>query len=657
MTTYTVVPPTPSVLNKSWIRSLEARKAVYERSIEDPAAFWSDYAKDNFRWEKYWEDDKVIQYNYDVRKGPIFAKFFEGGTTNMAYNCLDRHIKNGGGDKVAYFWEGNDVGEEVKITYAELYNDVCKMVSVLKKYGVTKGAKVTLYLPMVLALPVCMLACARIGATLNIVFAGFSATALAGRVSNCQSQIIITADAVMRGPKPIGLKVVVDEAIELIKAEGVIVKTVIVYERKNRNIKMQAGRDVWYQDEMKAAVPDESFVWMGAEDPLFLLYTSGSTGKPKGVVHSTGGYMVYAQITQKYIFDYHPEDVYWCTADIGWVTGHTYIVFGPLLNHATSVMFEGVPTHPDAGRCWAVCEKYKVNIFYTAPTAIRALMKFGEEPVKKYNLSSLRVLGSVGEPINVEAWKWYHEVVGNCKCAIVDTWWQTETGGILISPLPGSTPTKPSSATLPFFGVQPALVNDKGVVLEGATEGGLVMKAPHPGICRTVYGDHKRYEETYFQLYPGFYFTGDGCRRDDDGYYWITGRVDDVLNVSGHRLGTAEIENAINSHPDVIESAVVGYPHDIKGVGIYAYITLKDDKDLTPQRQKDIAAVVRKIIGPIATPDIMHCAPGLPKTRSGKIMRRILRKIATNELDQLGDVTTLADPSVVEKLIANKPKA
>jgi acetyl-CoA synthetase len=656
MTTYDLVPPTADVVSHSFIKSLEERKAIYAKSLSDPNTFWSDYAKDNFRWQKFWDDDKVYSYNYDVRKGPIEVKWFEGGKTNVCYNCLDKHIKAGGGDKTAFLWEGNDVGEEIKITYKELYNDVCKMQTVLKKHGVTTGSKVTLYLPMVLALPVCMLACARMGAILNIVFAGFSATALAGRVANCQSEIIVTADAVMRGPKPIGLKVIVDEAIPLIVAEGGKVNTVIVYERKNRDIKMTAGRDVWYQDEMRDAVPDETLVWRDAEDPLFLLYTSGSTGKPKGVVHTTGGYMVYASITHKYIFDCHPSDVYWCTADIGWVTGHTYIVFGPLLNHATSVMFEGVPTHPDAGRCWAVCDKYKVNIFYTAPTAIRALMKFGDAPVKKHDLSSLRVLGSVGEPINVEAWKWFHEVVGNKKCAIVDTWWQTETGGILITPLPGSTPTKPSSATLPFFGVEPAILDEKGEVLEGVGTGGLVMKRPHPGICRTVYGDHKRYEETYFQMYPGYYFTGDGCRRDEDGYYWITGRVDDVLNVSGHRLGTAEIENAINSHPDVIESAVVGYPHDIKGVGIYAYITLAEGKHLTEDVKKSIAAVVRKIIGPIATPDIMHFAPGLPKTRSGKIMRRILRKIATNEVDQLGDITTLADPSVVEKLIASKPQ-
>eukprot|EP01006_Ploeotia_vitrea_P003562 TRINITY_DN112838_c0_g1_i1.p1 TRINITY_DN112838_c0_g1~~TRINITY_DN112838_c0_g1_i1.p1 ORF type:complete len:655 (+),score=105.90 TRINITY_DN112838_c0_g1_i1:17-1981(+) len=647
-----VVAPNDESVSRSYLKSLDERKAMYERSIKDPDAFWAEYAKENYHWEKLW--DTVCSYNYDVNKGKIETKWFEGAKTNLCYNCLDRHIKNGGADRVAFHWEGNELNDSSQVTYGQLYKEVQQFANVLKQHGVTKGTKVTLYMPMVLCLPVMLLACARIGAVLNVVFAGFSAAALAGRMLNCQSPVIITADSVFRGPKPINLKQIVDDAMTQCEAEGLNVKTCIVYERHNRNVNMKAGRDVWFQDEIKDAPADCPIEWVDAEDELFLLYTSGSTGKPKGVVHTTAGYMVFAGITIRYDFDLKDDDVFWCTADIGWITGHTYVLFGPMLNCATSVIFEGVPTHPDAGRCWQIVDKFKVSIFYTAPTAIRALMKFGNEPVTKYKRDSLRVLGTVGEPINVEAWNWYNDVVGNGKCPIIDTWWQTETGGHAITPMPGSTPTKPGSATLPFFGIEPVILTDKGEVIEGPGEGVLCIKRPHPAICRTVYGDHARYEQTYFSSYPGYYFTGDGCRRDADGYYWLTGRVDDVLNVSGHRLGTAEIENALNSHAEVVESAVVGYPHDIKGVGIYAYLILNEGLELTDERQQSIKAIVRKMIGPIATPDILHHAPGLPKTRSGKIMRRILRKIACNEADQLGDVSTLADPSVVDKLISTK---
>lgn len=651
-----VYPPSEAIVARSYLKSAEERRALYEESVSDPNKFWDRVARENFHWEAFWDPQNVRSFNYDVRKGPIFTKWFEGGRTNVCYNALDRHVLNGKGDKIAYFWEGNEIGEESKITYKELLHEVCKFANVLKKHGVKVGTTVTVYMPMVMPLAVALLACARIGALLNVVFAGFSAPALAGRMVNCQSSVVVTADSVFRGSKPINLKAIVDEALDLCKADGLEVTKCIVYERHGRKVAFQEGRDVWYKDEMAGASDECPVEWMNAEDPLFLLYTSGSTGKPKGVVHTTGGYMVYASLTHKYIFDCQPDDVYWCTADVGWITGHSYVVFGPLLNNATSILFEGIPTHPDAGRCWQVVDKYNVTIFYTAPTAIRALQRLGNDVVKKYSRKSLRILGTVGEPINVEAWKWYHEVIGDSRCAIVDTWWQTETGGIMITPLPGSVPTKPGSATLPFFGVKPAIIDDQGVEQEGACTGYVVMKEPHPAICRTVYGDHPRYEQTYFQLYPGFYFTGDGGRRDEDGYYWFTGRVDDVLNVSGHRLGTAEIENALNTHPDVVESAVVGYPHEIKGVGIYAYVTLQEGLELTEDRKRGIKETVRALIGPIATPDILHWAPALPKTRSGKIMRRILRKIATNETDQLGDITTLADPSAVQKLLDTRGK-
>eukprot|EP00667_Euglena_gracilis_P004574 EG_transcript_4603 len=648
-----VVQPLAEVTAKSFVKALEERKKIYAASVDDTEKYWAEVAEE-FHWQTRW--NTVRKYNYNSNEGPIFTSWFEGATTNICYNSVDRHVQAGKGEKVAFIYEGND-GESAKMTYRELLEQTCQLANVLKKHGVKEGDKVTLYLPMILLAPVSMLAVARIGAVLNTVFGGFSSTALAARIVDCGSKIVITADSVARGPKPVELKKVTNEACDLCLKEGHTVETILCWERRNRQCPMTPGRDFWLQDEMEGADKTCEVVWRQSEDPLFLLYTSGSTGKPKGVVHTTAGYMVYAAHTVKYIFDLHEDDVYWCTADIGWITGHTYVTFGPLLNAGTSIIFEGVPTHPDAGVMWKLCEKHRCTIFYTAPTAIRALMKFGSHPVKKYNLSSLRVLGSVGEPINSEAWNWYYTVVGNKRCTIVDTWWQTETGGIMITPLPGCTPMKPSSATLPFFGVEPAIIDDKGNELEGPCEGFLVIKKPHPGICRTVFGDHKRYEETYFKVYPGYYFTGDGCRRDEDGYYWITGRVDDVLNVSGHRLGTAEIESAINSHPDIIESAVVGVPHDIKGVGIYAFVTARDGVDYTEQLKKEICATVRRIIGPIATPDIIHPAPGLPKTRSGKIMRRILRKIATNELDQLGDISTLADPGVVTVLVELHPGA
>jgi acetyl-CoA synthetase len=646
------VNPNEQIVAKSYIGSAEERAKLYTKSISDAEGYWAEIAE-SFHWNKKWTGP-VRAFNYNASSGPIFISWFAGAETNICFNALDRHVSSGKGEKVAFIYEGND-GESSRITYQELLDQTCQLANVLKKHGVKAGDKVTLYLPMIILAPVAMLAVTRIGAVLNTVFGGFSSTALAARVLDCGSKLIITADSVMRGPKPVDLKKVVNEACEICVKEGHTVETVLCWERRNRQCPMVDGRDFWLQDEMEKAPTLCDVAWRGAEDELFLLYTSGSTGKPKGVVHTTAGYMVYAATTTKFVFDIHDDDVYWCTADIGWITGHSYVTFGPLLNAATSIIFEGVPTHPDAGIMWKLCEKHRVTVFYTAPTAIRALMKFGDHPVQTHDLAALRVLGSVGEPINEEAWKWYYSVVGGGRCSIVDTWWQTETGGIMITPLPGCTPMKPSSATLPFFGVEPAVIDEKGNELAGPTEGFLVLKVPHPGICRSIYGDHQRYEETYFKVYPGYYFTGDGCRRDEDGYYWITGRVDDVLNVSGHRLGTAEIENAINTHPAVIESAVVGVPHEIKGIGIYAFVTVRDGVDFTAALKREICATVRQVIGPIATPDHIHPAPGLPKTRSGKIMRRILRKIATNELDQLGDISTLADPSVVQRLVELRP--
>ncbi len=648
--------PPKAVSDKAYFKNMDQYTEMYNRSIEDPEKFWSEEA-DKFVWFKKW--DQVRKYNYNVKNGPISIEWFIGGKTNITTNCLDRHLETRA-DQTAILWEGNEPGTNKALTYRELHEQVCKFSNVLKKHGVAKGDRVTLYMPMVVELAVAMLACARIGAVHSIVFGGFSATALGERIHDSSSRVLVTTDGAFRGTKPVPLKASADEAITIAQKGGLKVDTCIVVERVGSAIPvtMAEGRDFWWHDEMKDASADCSAEPMDAEDPLFLLYTSGSTGKPKGVQHNVGGYMIFAALTQKYIFDYHDGDIWWCTADIGWVTGHSYIIYGPLANGATTLMFEGVPTYPDAGRFWEVVDKHKVTQFYTAPTAIRALMAHGEEIPAKYDLSSIKVLGSVGEPINPEAWRWYHKNIGREKCPIVDTWWQTETGGILITPLPGCTPLKPGSATFPFFGVKPTVIeSETGKVLEGnGVTGVLAISEPWPGQARTIYGDHERFEETYFKLYPGFYFTGDGCRRDEDGYYWITGRVDDVINVSGHRIGTAEVESALVLHTSVSEAAVVGFSHEIKGQGIYAYISLMDGVEYSQDLGTELKKFVRKEIGPIAAPDVIQWAPALPKTRSGKIMRRILRKIAADEADQLGDVSTLADPSVVEELKSSYQK-
>jgi acetyl-CoA synthetase len=618
--------------------------AMYDASVNDPAKFWGEHGK-RIDWMKPYT--KVKNTSYDPHN--VSIRWFEDGTTNVSYNCVDRHLATRG-DQVAIIWEGDDPKDDAKITYRQLHEQVCRFANVLKAYGVKKGDRVTIYLPMIPEAAYAMLACARIGAVHSIVFGGFSPDSLAGRIEDCASKVVITADEGLRGGRKVPLKVNADVAAD--KAGGV--DAMIVVRRTGGAVTMKPGRDVYY-DEAAATVSAECPpVEMNAEDPLFILYTSGSTGKPKGVLHTTGGYLVYASMTHQYVFDYKDGDIYWCTADVGWVTGHSYIVYGPLANGATTLMFEGIPTYPSISRFWDVCDKWKVNIFYTAPTAIRSLMQAGEDPVKKTSRASLRLLGSVGEPINPEAWEWYYRVVGDSRCPIVDTWWQTETGGILITPLPGATKLKPGSATRPFFGCQPQIVDANGKVLEGACEGNLVIADSWPGQMRTVYGDHERFVQTYFSTYAGKYFTGDGCRRDADGYYWITGRVDDVINVSGHRMGTAEVESALVAHPKVSEAAVVGYPHDIKGQGIYAYVTLMAGIEPTEELRKELVNWVRKEIGPIASPDLIQFAPGLPKTRSGKIMRRILRKIAEDEFGALGDTSTLADPTVVDDLISHR---
>jgi acetyl-CoA synthetase len=651
-----IYPPPSTVSETAWVQSMDQYREMYERSIKDPEGFWAEQAE-QFIWFKKW--DKVRDFNYDVRKGKIFIEWFRGATTNITVNCLDRHIESRG-DQTAILWEGNEPGETSSLTYRELLEQVCRFANVLKKHGIKKGDRVSIYMPMIPELAVAMLACARIGAIHSIVFGGFSPTALADRIVDSTCTVVVTADGSYRGSKPVALKINVDKAIELAQKEGVTVKSCIVAKRVGDKIEtnMEAGRDTWWQDEMTTVETECEPEAMDAEDPLFILYTSGSTGKPKGVQHNVGGYMIFAALTHKYIFDYHDGDIWWCTADIGWVTGHSYIIYGPLANGATTLMFEGIPTYPDAGRFWDVVDRHKVTQFYTAPTAIRALMSHGDEFPSKYNLTTLKVLGSVGEPINPEAWRWYYKHIGHGRCPIVDTWWQTETGGILITPLPGCTPAKPGSATFPFFGVKPVIIEpETGKVMEGnGVSGVLALEEPWPGQMRTVYGDHDRFEETYFKMYPGYYFTGDGSTRDEDGYYWVTGRVDDVINVSGHRMGTAEVESALVLHEKVAEAAVVGFPHDIKGQGIYAYTTLMDGVEYTDELKKELIAFVRKEIGPIAAPDVIHWAPGLPKTRSGKIMRRILRKIAADEADQLGDVSTLADPSVVDHLKATYKK-
>ena len=636
--------PVTAAWKKNALVDDAAYKKMYAESVKHPAKFWGKHAK-RIDWFKVPKKIKNTTFEYPK----VSIKWYEDGVLNVSYNCIDRHLKKRG-DQVAIIWEGDDPYYDKKITYNELYENVCRFANVLKKNGVRRGDCVTIYLPMIPEAAYAMLACTRIGAVHSIVFGGFSPDSLASRINDANSKCIITADEGLRGGKKVPLKANTDEALKRCSGN----EKVIVVRRTGGAVAMTEGRDVWYHEEAATVPAKCKPVRMKAEDPLFILYTSGSTGKPKGVLHTTGGYLVYAAMTHQYVFDYHDGDIYWCTADVGWVTGHSYIVYGPLANGATTLMFEGVPNYPSNSRFWEVIDKHKVSIFYTAPTAIRALMGAGEAPVTKTSRQSLRLLGSVGEPINPEAWEWYHRVVGDHRCPIVDTWWQTETGGILITPLPGATKLKPGSATRPFFGCQPALVDDKGEILEGAASGNLVILDSWPGQMRTVFGDHDRFVQTYFSTYKGMYFTGDGCRRDADGYYWITGRVDDVINVSGHRLGTAEVESALVSHPNVAEAAVVGYPHDIKGQGIYCYVTLMAGEQGDDDLRKDLVAHVRKEIGPLASPDKIQFAPGLPKTRSGKIMRRILRKIAEDDFGALGDTSTLADPAVVEDLVENR---
>ena len=635
---------------KSWMENSYFTKDEYEKlyneSINDPTAFWAKLAK-NIDWIVPFSSDSIRKVNFS--KNNVEIKWFYDGKLNVSHNCIDRHLKEKG-DKTAIIWEGDNPKEQKHISYKELHEEVSLMANVLKSQGVKKGNRVTIYMPMIPEAAYAMLACARIGAIHSVVFGGFSPGSLADRIIDCDSNHLITADEGIRGGKFIPLKSNVDKALERCPK----VKNVLVVRRTGNHINMSSGRDVWWHEEKLLASEECLPELMEAEDPLFILYTSGSTGKPKGVLHTSGGYLVYASITHKYIFDYKDKDIYWCTADVGWVTGHSYIVYGPLANGATTLMFEGVPNYPDSSRFWQVVDKHQVNIFYTAPTAIRALMKEGDAPVNRTSRSSLKLLGTVGEPINPEAWNWYYKIIGKENCPIVDTWWQTETGGILISPLPGSIDLKPGSATKPFFGIKPALVDNDGNKIEGEGEGNLVLEDSWPGQMRTVYGDHNRFAETYFSTFNNLYFTGDGAKRDKDGYWWITGRVDDVINVSGHRMGTAEVESALVSHKYVAESAVVGYPHEIKGQGIYAYVTLTDDTEPTEDLKSELLQWVRKEIGPIATPDLIQWSPNLPKTRSGKIMRRILRKIAANEHDQLGDTSTLADPNVVNDLVNNR---
>jgi acetyl-CoA synthetase len=639
--------PVPEAFAKSaWIDN-DKYLAWYNKSVEDPEGFWGEQAT-RLDWIKPFTKVKDVSFEAP----DVHIRWFYDGTLNVSQNCLDRHLAQRG-DQTAILFEGDDPSVSKAITYRQLHEQVCKFANALKGLGVKKGDRVTIYLPMIPELAVAMLACTRIGAIHSIVFGGFSPDSLAGRIQDCDSTVLVTADQGLRGGRKVALKGNADQALQSCPTIG----KVVVVKHTGGACDWKAGRDVWWHELMANASADCPPAEMNAEDPLFILYTSGSTGKPKGVLHTTGGYLVYVAMSHQYVFDYHDGDIYWCTADIGWVTGHSYIVYGPLANGATSVMFEGVPNYPDASRFWQVVDKHKVNIIYTAPTAIRALMREGEGPVKKTSRKSLRILGTVGEPINPEAWMWYYSVVGEGRCPIVDTWWQTETGGILITPLPGATVLKPGSATRPFFGVQPVIVDADGKVLEGATTGNLCIVDAWPGIMRTVFRDHDRFVQTYFSTYPGKYFTGDGCRRDDDGYYWITGRVDDVINVSGHRMGTAEVESALVAHPKVAEAAVVGFPHDLKGQGIYAYVTLNAGENPTEELRKELVAWVRKEIGPIASPDVIQWAPGLPKTRSGKIMRRILRKIAENDFGALGDTSTLADPTVVDDLIEHRASA
>ena len=635
-------------VSEEWAARAHADEAMYEqmyeRSVKNPEEFWREQGR-RIDWIRPYSSVKDVSYAPE----DVHIRWFYDGTLNASVNCLDRHLDERG-DQIAIIWEGDDPSESESITYRDLHGRVCRLANVLKSNGVQKGDRVTIYLPMIPEIAVAVLACARIGAVHSVIFGGFSPESIAGRIHDSDSSLVITADEGIRGGRAIPLKANVDEALK--QCPGV--RKCIVVSRTGADVGWVESRDVWYHQSVAAASADCPAEEMSAEDPLFILYTSGSTGKPKGVLHTTGGYLVYASMTHEYVFDYHEGEIYWCTADVGWITGHSYIVYGPLANGATTLIFEGVPNYPDTSRFWQICDKHQVNIFYTAPTAIRALMREGDAPVKAARRQSVRLLGTVGEPINPEAWLWYHKVVGDGRCPIVDTWWQTETGGILITPLPGATGLKPGSATRPFFGVKPAIVDADGAVLEGAAEGNLILTDSWPGQMRTVFRDHDRFVETYFSTYKGNYFTGDGCRRDEDGYYWITGRVDDVINVSGHRIGTAEVESALVGHPTVAESAVVGFPHDIKGQGIYAYVTLMEGQSPSDSLRQELVSQVRREIGPIATPDLIQWAPGLPKTRSGKIMRRILRKIAANEHDQLGDTTTLADPAVVDDLVDNR---
>ena len=636
--------PVPEAVANASLCTNEQYLEMYKQSVDDPAAFWGEHGK-RVDWIKPYTKVKDVDFNY----GSVSIKWFEDGTLNASANCIDRHLATRG-DQVAIIWEGDDPKDDKKITYRELHEHVCRLANAMKARGVKRGDRVCIYMPMIPEAAYAMLACTRIGAIHSVVFGGFSPDSLAQRIHDSDCVMVVTADEGLRGGRPIPLKANTDAAC----AKCPSVTSVIVVKRTGGAIHWVDGRDVWYHDVTEAASADCAPEEMNAEDPLFILYTSGSTGQPKGVLHTTGGYLVYASMTHQYVFDYRDGEIFWCTADVGWVTGHSYIVYGPLANGATTLMFEGVPNYPDTSRFWQVCDKHNVEIFYTAPTAIRALMRDGDGPVKKTSRKSIRLLGTVGEPINPEAWLWYYNVVGDGRCPIVDTWWQTETGGILITPLPGATALKPGSATRPFFGVEPQIVDADGKVLEGAAEGNLCIIDSWPGQMRTVYGDHKRFEDTYFSTYKGKYFTGDGCRRDADGYYWITGRVDDVINVSGHRMGTAEVESALVAHPKVAEAAVVGAPHDIKGQGIYAYVTLNAGEAPSDDLRKELVQWVRKEIGPIASPDWLQWAPGLPKTRSGKIMRRILRKIGEDDFSNLGDTSTLADPAVVDDLIENR---
>ncbi len=636
--------PVPEEWSKSAWLDAAGYEEMYKRSIEDPDAFWAEEGL-RIDWIKPYSKVRDVSY----AKGNVSIKWYEDGTLNASVNCIDRHLPKRA-KQAAIIWEGDDPSESKTITYQELHDEVCRFANVLKGRGVKKGDRVTIYMPMIPEAAFAMLACTRLGAIHSIVFGGFSPDALAGRIIDCSSNVVITADEGLRGGRSVPLKENTDAALERCPD----VSTVVVVRRTGNDVNMREDRDIWYHEAAADVATECEPEEMNAEDPMFILYTSGSTGQPKGVLHTTGGYMVYASMTHQYVFDYHDGDIYWCTADVGWVTGHSYIVYGPLANGATTVMFEGIPTYPDFSRHWQVIDKHRINIYYTAPTAIRALMREGDGPVKSTDRSSLRLLGSVGEPINPEAWLWYYNVVGDGRCPIVDTWWQTETGGILITPLPGATDLKPGSASKPFFGIQPALVDGDGKEIEGAGSGNLVLLASWPGQMRTLYGAHDRFMETYFSTYEDKYFTGDGCRRDEDGYYWITGRVDDVINVSGHRMGTAEVESALVAHAKVAEAAVVGYPHDIKGQGIYAYVTLNAGEEPDDDLRSELVQWVRKEIGPIASPDLIQWAPGLPKTRSGKIMRRILRKIAEDDFSNLGDTSTLAEPAVVEDLINNR---